>query len=173
MDRGHRLRGGKNLRSSEMGPVAGSCEYSNNPSGFIKVGGFLDKLGNLSLLTKASAFTPPQATTTCGGRIFLRRQFPNTMSRWDVATWIRTHVPAGIKWSGGADTVDSRVINRSTAYIYEPRSTKMYFVHLRRPQADLATCWSLQVAHHARSPFTFREISSFLLSEYDALVQTV
>jgi len=68
-----------------MGPVAGSCEYSNNPSGFIKAGGFLDKLGNLSLFTKATAFMPPQATKTCGERIFLRSQFPNTMSRWDVA----------------------------------------------------------------------------------------
>ena len=77
MDRGHRVWGGKHLCSSVMGPVAGSCEYSNNPSGFIKAGGFLDKLGNLSLFT--------QATKTCGERIFLRSQFPNTMSRWDVA----------------------------------------------------------------------------------------
>jgi hypothetical protein len=69
MDRGHRVRRGKNLCSSKIGPVAGSCEYRNSPSGFIKVGGFLDKLGNLPLHTKASAFTPPQATMACGGRI--------------------------------------------------------------------------------------------------------
>jgi len=31
----------------------------------------------------------------------------------------------------------------------------------------------VSVAHHARFPFAFREISSFLLSEYDALVRTV
>lgn len=29
------------------------------------------------------------------------------------------------------------------------------------------------MAHHVRSAFTFRETSSFLLSEYDVLVQTV
>jgi hypothetical protein len=45
MDR-HRAKDGKNLRSSEMGPAVGSCEYSNTPSGFINVEGFLDKLGN-------------------------------------------------------------------------------------------------------------------------------
>jgi hypothetical protein len=41
MDRGHRVRNGKNLCSSEMGPVAGSCEYISNPSRFIKSGDFL------------------------------------------------------------------------------------------------------------------------------------
>lgn len=161
MDRGHRVRSGKNLCSSEMGPVAGSCEHSINPSSFIKVGGFLHKLGNLPLLTKASAFTPPQATMTCGERIFLRSQFPNTRSRCDVAAWIRIHVPAGIKESGGAHIGGSRVTGRTTAYIFELRSTTIYFVHLRRPQADLATCWSLEAAHHARCPFTFQEIRSF------------
>jgi hypothetical protein len=51
-----RMDGGRGVESSgvEQGPVAGSCECSNEPSGTIKDGEFLDQVNDCLFLKKDS-----------------------------------------------------------------------------------------------------------------------
>jgi len=48
-------RCGLDAPGSEYGPVAGSCEHDNEPSGSLKGGEFFDHLSNCQLFRKDSA----------------------------------------------------------------------------------------------------------------------
>jgi hypothetical protein len=94
------------------------------------------------------------------------------MSRWDAAACIRIHVPAGIY----------KVVEQTQ---YTPSYKLLNGLHLWTTKHNNVICTLSQAPSRSGNmlkfpsgasctiPFTFREISSFLLSEYDALVQTV